>query len=296
MSGSLSSDQVKAYEENGFVVVPGVLRPDEVKRFLDCAREIAHGNHPPEARSRLVKDIRFAKGELPMPEDPEHALWKVLNPDRFDPQMADALRVPAVLDAVESLIGEDLLAFLLMFIYKPPGLAQAIHPFHQDAFYFPFGPHDQVLGVWMALDPVDADNGSLTVVPGSHKEEVVQHGALDGVNAGAFAANGAESQDSVEREGVTLELDPGDCVLFHSRLLHRTGGNHTDRHRRVITVHIASAQCKPRGQATGNEYGFALVRGRTHEGALQPARDLSVSLHGRRTDSSPSGQASGSDG
>ena len=42
--------------------------------------------------------------DAPLPEDPERALWKILNPDRFDPIMAESLRFPRVLDAAESLI------------------------------------------------------------------------------------------------------------------------------------------------------------------------------------------------
>ena len=83
---------------------PATLAPDEIKRYLNRATEIAHGDHPPEAVKRLVKDIRFAKGELPMPEDPEHALWKFINPDRFDSVMAECLHFPRVLDAVSSTI------------------------------------------------------------------------------------------------------------------------------------------------------------------------------------------------
>ena len=275
----LSDEQIAHYEEHGYVVAPATLAPDEIKRYLNRATEIAHGDHPPEAVKRLVKDIRFAKGELPMPEDPEHALWKFINPDRFDPVMAECLHFPRVLDAVSSLIGDDLLAFLLMFIYKPPGVDDAYHPFHQDGAYFPFTPLDQVVGVWIPLDPADASNGSLCVVPGSHKQNIGSHRAIDGVNAGAFAAP-AEDDEEAHAKSVTFDLQPGDCVIFHPHLLHRTGGNPTPRHRRVVTLHIASARCRPTGEGM-HEYGFNLVRGRTYEGCLRPVEDQEVSLGGR---------------
>ncbi|MBW2416318.1 MAG: phytanoyl-CoA dioxygenase family protein [Deltaproteobacteria bacterium] len=279
MSTSLSTEQIDHYREQGYVVVPQALGPDEIKRYLSRATAIAHGDYPPEARRRLVKDIRFAKGDLPMPADPEHALWKMLNPDRFDPVMAECLHLPRVLDAVSCLIGEDLLAFLLMFIYKPPGVEDAYHPFHQDGAYFPFEPLDQVAGVWIPLDPADADNGSLCVVPGSHRDAIQGHRAIQGVNAGAFAAP-AEDDAEAHEKSVTFDLDPGDCVIFHSKLLHRTGGNTTQRHRRVITLHLASARCTPKSGGM-SEFGFNLVRGRTYEGCLQPAEHLSVPLGGQ---------------
>ena len=133
---SLHSAQISHYREQGFVVVPGVINDGEIERYRLRAREIALGDVPEEAEKRLVRDIYYARGGAPLPEDPERALWKILNPDRFDPVMAECLRFPRVLDAAQSLIGEDILAFLMMFIYKPPGVPQSVHPFHQDAVFF----------------------------------------------------------------------------------------------------------------------------------------------------------------
>jgi phytanoyl-CoA hydroxylase len=265
----LSEEQIRHYREEGYVVVPGVLDRNQIDRYLNRAREIAHGDVPESAANRLVKDIQYAKGRLPLPEDPEHALWKILNPDRFDPVMAECLRIPSVLDAVSSLIGEDLLAFLLMFIYKPPGIEESVHPFHQDAAYFMFQPQSECLGVWIPLDPVSEENGSLSVVPRSHEFPIRKHLAKEGINFGALAAEDSEDNDEYREQAVTMNLEPGDCLLFNTHLLHRSGGNRTSGHRRVITLHMASAKCRADGP-TLSEYGFVSVRGRTYEGCLQP--------------------------
>lgn len=273
--GSLNAEQIDHFQQEGYVVVPNVLARNEIDRYLNRASEIANGKVPEAAANRLIKDIQFAKGKLPMPEDPEHALWKILNPDRFDSVMAECLRLPRVLDAVSSLIGEDLLAFLLMFVYKPPGIEQSVHPFHQDALYFMFQPQNRCLGVWIPLDPVSEENGSLSVVPGSHKLDVKKHLAKEGINFGALAAEGIEGNALYHEQAITMELSPGDCLLFSTHLLHRSGGNRTNRHRRVITLHMASAKCKPTGSIL-SEYGFTSVRGRTFEGCLQPVEAPSV--------------------
>lgn len=279
----LTEEQIEHYKEEGYVVVPKVLDAAEIDRYLNRAREIAHGDVPEAAANRLVKDIHFAKGLLPMPEDPEHALWKILNPDRFDPVMAECLRFPRVLDAVSSLIGDDILAFLLMFIYKPPGVEESIHPFHQDAAYFMFQPQSQCLGVWIPLDPVSEANGSLSVVPRSHRLDVRRHIVKEGINFGALAAEDSEEDAAFRKEAVTMNLDPGDCLLFNTRLLHRSGGNRTTGHRRVITLHMASAKCKADGP-TLSEYGFVSVRGRTYEGCLQPKAAPAIELAHRLED------------
>jgi len=275
--GGLDTEQIEHYEREGYVVVPQVLDRTQIDRYLGRAREIALGDVPEEAANRLVKDIHFAKGLLPMPEDPEKALWKVMNPDRFDAVMAECMRFPKVLEAVTSLIGHDLMAFLLMFIYKPPGVPGSLHPFHQDAAYFTFGPQDQCLGVWIPLDPVDAGNGSLCVVPGSHRLPVEKLEVKEGINFGALATRGAEENDDYRARAVTLDLAAGDCVLFSTHLLHRTTGNSTEGHRRVVTLHMANARCKHQGQHF-SEFGFTSVQGEIFEGCLKPPSDPSMKI------------------
>jgi len=275
--GSLTAEQIEHFEEQGYVVVPRVLEPNQVDRYLSRAREIANGDIPEAAANRLVKDIEFAKKRLPMPEDPEHALWKIMNPDRFDPVMAECMRFPKVLEAVSSLIGDDLMAFLLMFIYKPPGVASSLHPFHQDAAYFSFGPQDRCVGVWIPLDPTNEDNGSLCVVPGSHRLGLRKLEMKEGVNFGALASVGAEECDEFHEQAVTLELAAGDCVLFSTRLLHRTAGNKTAGHRRVVTLHMADARCKHKGQHF-SEFGFTSVRGDVFEGCLKPVENPTLGI------------------
>jgi len=276
----LSEDQIAQYQRDGYVVAHSVLRKDEIEGILSRARAIAHGDHPAEARSSIMRDIHFAKGWLPMPEDPERALWKIMNGDRFDATLHDAMRTPALLDVVSSVIGDDLLAFLFMIIYKPPGVPDSVHPFHQDGLYFAFEPHDQVLAAWLPLDPVDDDNGTLCVVPGSHRMPITEHETLPGINAGAFGAKDIEGSAEMRAKSVTLPLDAGDCVLFHPHLYHRTGGNRTERHRRVMTMHIASACCRSLAAAQPDVYAFELVRGTTHPGCLQPATQRSIGFRG----------------
>jgi phytanoyl-CoA hydroxylase len=279
----LSEAQRAQYARDGYIVVPGLLTGQEIARILERARAIAHGDHPPAARSSVMRDIHFAKGLLPMPEDPERALWKIMNGDRFDPVLAEGMRAPGILDAVASLLGEDLLAFLFMIIYKPPQVPESVHPFHQDGLYFHFEPHDLVAAAWVALDPVSDANGTLCVVPGTHRMPICEHEALPGINRGAFAAKGIEGADDIMARAVTLDLAPGDGVLFHPHLYHRTGGNRTDGHRRVLTLHFASARCRSLRDEQPDVYGFTLVRGRTHPGCLQPAEAPSVGFRSNDT-------------
>ncbi|MDZ4857571.1 MAG: phytanoyl-CoA dioxygenase family protein [Candidatus Hydrogenedentes bacterium] len=260
----LSEAQRKQYEDDGYLVVKGVLSSEEVDRYKKRARELATGAIPPGAEKMLVRDVRVAKGEVKV-DDPELGMWKLLQPDWYDPIFEPYPQTPAVLDVVEDIIGRDIKAFLTMMIYKPPGI-QADHPYHQDSFYFAFGPHDLILGSWIALDPTDIENGTLVVIPGSHKHALIDHDTPRGdlVNFGVFGAVGYEGPQPNE---VALSLEPGDGALFHSRLLHRTGPNTSTRHRRVLTVHFASAKCKTEGGVLPH-LKFRLVRGEEFSGCI----------------------------
>jgi ectoine hydroxylase-related dioxygenase (phytanoyl-CoA dioxygenase family) len=260
----LTEAQREQYLTHGYIVVRNVLSPEQLERYKARAREFALGNLPPGSQRMVVQDVRVAKG-LVQPDDPEKGIWKYLNPDRYDPLFAAYSSQPGLLDVVEDLLGPDIKAFLVMFIYKPPAL-DFVHPYHQDAYYFYFSPHDAVLGTWLALDPTGADNGTLSVIRGSHKWDLLPHVGPkgDAVNYGVF---GVEGYDGHPNEQV-LELEPGDAVFFHSRLLHKTGSNTSGRPRRVITVHYANAHCKPTGGEHHQAIKFQLVRGQSFEGCI----------------------------
>src|SRR5262249_39700880 len=130
----LTEAQRQQYRDQGYVLVRGVLSPAEVERYKARGREYALGNLPPGSEKMVVYDVRVAKG-LVKPDDPEKGIWKYLNPDRYDPLFHEYPSHPNLLGVVADLIGPDIKAFLLMFIYKPPSL-DFVHPYHQDAYYF----------------------------------------------------------------------------------------------------------------------------------------------------------------
>ena len=275
----LTQEQIDQYWEKGYCVVPDVLTEEEIERYKIRAGEIARGDYPPEAKSRIMKDVRIAKGIIPAPADPEKGLWKITNPDRFDETFSNYLDTPKLLDAAEGILGEDLLAFLLMFIYKPPNV-NAVHAFHQDGFYFPFGPHDQVMGTWLPLDFAHGENGTLRVIPGSHRLDIQTH-TPPPKTENAFTHGVQEFENHPDEE--VLEVQPGHAVLFHSHLLHKTGGNSTDGHRRVLTVHMCSSTCKlVDSDRRIPEFGFRLVRGKNYPGCVLAPDEISVEYGHRK--------------
>ena len=82
-----------------------------------------------------------------------------------------------VLDYVESFLGPNIKVVNTMVINKPPdaGLLTSRHPLHQDLFFFPFRPENQILGIWTAMEDVTPENGCLFVLPKTHKLDLFAH-------------------------------------------------------------------------------------------------------------------------
>ena len=106
---------------------------------------------------------------------------------------------------------------------KYPGFSSATL-WHQDIRYWSFD-RPELISAWYALDAERADNGALQVIPGSH-EQHFDRGRLD---AELFLRPELPENERLIERAQTVELNPGDVLLFHSRLFHAAGRNTTDR-------------------------------------------------------------------
>lgn len=130
---------------------------------------------------------------------------------------------PAILDVVEELIGPEI-QFNGDFWVRPklPAEQETTLPWHQDSGYMPDTAQHKLLTVWLPLVDVDARNGTLQFIPGSHAQGIQDHGTQEGqFRTTAFdPAAGAEVD--------TLAMQPGDFVVFHNLVFHRSTLNHAD--------------------------------------------------------------------
>ena len=89
------------------------------------------------------------------------------------PAIVELARRPAILDAVEDLIGPDIMLFGAS-IFAKNGRDPRYVSWHQDSTYFGLTPHEEVT-VWVALTPANSVNGVLRVLPGSHSGPDLKH-------------------------------------------------------------------------------------------------------------------------
>lgn len=228
----LTPAQVEAFHERGYLHLPGVFAPDEVARLGEALEAICRWAHGP------VRGV-----PAPRPDEPTEALLRkavaVHFPHKRSPVVRQLITDPRLVALFTALVGPNVKCVQSMFFIRPPGgPGQA---WHQDEHYIPSRDRS-VTAAWIAVDPADADNGCLRVLPGSHRRGILwphgPHGSADYDPVGA-----AQHHPYTEADAVELPAAPGDVILFHGYLLHRSGPNRTpDRFRRALAFHGARAE------------------------------------------------------
>jgi phytanoyl-CoA hydroxylase len=267
----ISVSEFVHYQDNGFLIVRGVVAPHEVDELL---------GHIDALGDRDLARIHMLHRELAIHE-------------RY-------LLHPRILDVVQALIGPDVLALQTMLFLKPPGSSG--QGFHQDSFHIQTTP-DTLIGAWLALETVDDENGGLRIAGGSNHEPVYPDGSARGRPGGHRLLSditwisGADDPDERRNElaqvvarryahrEVVVALEPGDVAFFSGRVLHRSHANRSaSRTRRSFVAHYCNARSFVAwddpdvavGQAANDRH--ILARGATHMPAAAPKFGTPVDL------------------
>ncbi len=134
--------------------------------------------------------------------------------------LAELVRHPAILDAVEDVIGPDILCWNTSFFTKEarsPGFVS----WHQDATYWGLSEPD-VVTAWVAFTESTPANGNMRVIPGSHRTQVPH---VDTFHPDNLLSRGQEISVEVdESQAADIVLQPGEMSLHHPTRLRQTGG------------------------------------------------------------------------
>ena len=130
-----------------------------------------------------------------------------------------------VLDAVESLIGPDILIDGNLVFYKPPHDA-GYASWHQDSVYSGWHLTPSV-SAWIALTVSEPANGCMRVIPGTHKQGVLEHDNVQDPNL--LNKRGERLRMDVdESQAVDVVLKPGEMSLHHTNIVHGSNPNTSD--------------------------------------------------------------------
>ena len=243
----LSKEEISAYHRDGFLSPVRVMSTQEAED-LRQAYEAAEAASPQN----------FAGANRNNP----HLILKCLDA---------VVHHPRILDAVEDILGPNILLYGSVFFIKEPNDPGFVS-WHQDSTYMGLEPHDGVTA-WLALSPSNPKSGCMRMLPQSHKGDIRPH--KDTFGDDNILTRGQEIGGIDDTAAVDLVLEPGEISLHHLRVIHSSKPNRSQNRRIGIAI-----QCylPPHVRQTQGPAFAQLVRGRDTYGhfqvAARPQQDL----------------------
>ncbi|MEM7194097.1 MAG: phytanoyl-CoA dioxygenase family protein [Pseudomonadota bacterium] len=237
-SSGLTSD----YERDGFVFPITVFDAGEAARMRQ--------------QLEIIEQTKFAA----CPSENVGKLLRV-NAHYLFPLVYDAASDARVLNAVESLIGPNILIYSAEFFIKEPATTKHVS-WHQDLTYWGLGETDDEVTAWIALSDVTTQAGCMRFIPGSHNRAIQPH--TDTFAADNQLSRGQELAVEIDESiAVSAVLKPGQMSLHHGRLFHASGPNRSSDRRIGLAIRYVTPEV--RQQVAGEDYAI-LVRGTDHSG------------------------------
>ncbi len=198
----LNSNQLKQYNEEGYVAPLDVLTEEEA---------LATRN-----------EIELIEKEMPNEIDKSGRY----NVHLISPKLDAIVHNSKILDAVESIIGKNILVCSSTLFIKNPK-QEGFVSYHQDAKYIGLEPHNWVTA-WIAITDSYEVNGCMRMWPKSHIE-LKDHN--EKFNEGNLLTRGQTVEEVPEKEVKSVELKAGQMSLHHPRIVHGSGINKSNDRR-----------------------------------------------------------------
>jgi hypothetical protein len=202
----LSEAEKRRYDEDGIIFPVRVLSPDEARGYRAAcdALETQLGGKP--------RTIELRQMHLHFP-------W------------AHALAThPRVLDAVEDLLGHNLLVWATELFTKHAHDPTVSIAWHRDRPYMGFDPKSAVTA-WIALSDSKPANGCMRAVPGLSRFE-----------------DGGRRLEVNEAEAMDVVLRPGEMSLHDMEIPHGSGPNRSGEKRVGFVIRFVKPEARPEGR------------------------------------------------
>ena len=211
----LSKQQIEDYDRDGFLFPIDVFSAAEVATFRNAFDTLTE-------HSRECSPKRFDRLHL------------------FFDWAYGIVTHDALLDVVESILGDDILVYgTLVFLKQPHDARYA--SWHQDSFYS--GLHlTPSTSAWIALTESNQANGCMRVIPGSHKLGLLEHDTVAD-DPHLLNRRGERIKTDVdETQALDVVLRPGQLSLHHSTIIHGSNPNTSDEPRLGFIVRFVTSQ------------------------------------------------------
>lgn len=205
---ALTQEQVDYYRYNGFLFPIPALTPDEIAYFRAGVDRLEQELGSPVAEA----DVKWRSHGY------AHSPW-----------FNELIRHPRILDAVEDVIGPNILVWTATFFIKEPQ-SKTFAAWHQDGTYFGLDPKEQVCA-WVALTDATREAGCMEHVSAKGAPRQLHHAPL-GLRHSINRAGQTIMEPFDKSNPVSMALPAGSFSLHHELSIHRSAPNHAS-HRRI---------------------------------------------------------------
>jgi non-heme Fe2+,alpha-ketoglutarate-dependent halogenase len=215
---ALAPEQVRQFNSRGFLVGLPAFTPSQV----DANR----------ARFDTLLAQAAARGMDP---------YALTNYERECGWLWDLVVHPRVLDYVEDILGHDIVCWGTHCFAKLAGDPKQVS-WHQDATYWNLTP-SKTVSAWLAIDDVDAVNGAMRVIPGSHRGGPLplrQSRADEGNALWLTLENGVAGMP----EPFTMAQQAGAMSLHSDLLIHDSPPNPSTRRRCGLAIRYCTTDVR----------------------------------------------------
>ena len=200
---NLSSNQLKQYDDEGFVSPIDIFSKDRA--------------------SAIRKEIEMIEEKIPGELDRSGRY----NAHLISPLLDEVTHDPKILDAVENLIGKNILVCGTTLFIKNPN-EKGFVSYHQDAKYIGLMPYNWVTA-WVAITDSNEHNGCMRMWSGSHKDNLKDHDQM--FNEGNLLTRGQTVNNVPIKETTPLILKAGQMSLHHPKVVHGSDLNKSNGRR-----------------------------------------------------------------
>jgi ectoine hydroxylase-related dioxygenase (phytanoyl-CoA dioxygenase family) len=193
----LTANQLKEYNEKGYLAPIDILSSEEVKK-IRVEIESIEKKWPDQINGLNRNNIHY-----------------------YSPIFDQIVHNSKIVDVVENFIGHNILSARTVLFLKEPENKGFIS-WHQDGIYQGWKPYNSITA-WLAITDVNEENGCMKMWPGSHKDNFKKH--KDTFDEDNLLTRGQTIENVPAKDIIPIILKPGQLSIHHPMTVHGSGPN-----------------------------------------------------------------------